>query len=80
MERKNKRYVFVTCSISNSIKSPERVVSEPINLLKSSEKLENIAALAATRVLILVFSSLGSRSAAGYPKVILNSRGATKTT
>ena len=57
-----------TCSISNIMRSPDLVVSEPINLLKSSEKLENRAALAATRVLILVFSSRGSRSAAGYPK------------
>ena len=57
-----------TCSISKIMRSPDLVVSEPINLLKSSEKLENRAALAATRVLILVFSSRGSRSAAGYPK------------
>ena len=59
--------MYLTCNISKSIRRPDRVVSDPIKRLKSSEKLENNAALAATRVRIFVFSSLGSRSAAGYP-------------
>ena len=59
--------MYLTCNISKSIRRPDLVVSDPIRRLKSSEKLENNAALAATRVRIFVFSSLGSRSAAGYP-------------
>ena len=52
--------------MSKIIKRPVLDVSEPMTRLKSSEKLENKAALAATRVRILVFSSLSGLDAAGY--------------
>lgn len=53
-------------SMSKSIVIPDLEVSEPITLRRSSEKLENKAALATMRVRILVFSSLGCLAAAGY--------------
>ena len=55
-------------SISKSIIKPDLEVSDPMTLLKSSEKLEKSAARATIRVLILVFSSLGKFGAAGYLK------------
>ena len=55
-------------SMSKSMVMPDREVSEPITLRRSSEKLENKAALATMRVRILVFSSLGCLAAAGYLK------------
>lgn len=54
--------------MSKSMVMPDREVSEPITLRRSSEKLENKAALATMRVRILVFSSLGCLAAAGYLK------------
>ena len=53
-------------SMSKSMVMPDLEVSEPITLRRSSEKLENKAALATIRVRILVFSSLGCLAAAGY--------------
>ena len=53
-------------SMSKSMVIPDLEVSEPITLRRSSEKLENKAALATIRVRILVFSSLGCLAAAGY--------------
>ena len=52
--------------MSKSMVIPDLEVSEPITLRRSSEKLENKAALATMRVRILVFSSLGCLAAAGY--------------
>ena len=53
-------------SMSKSMVIPDLEVSDPITLRRSSEKLENKAALATMRVRILVFSSLGCLAAAGY--------------
>ena len=53
-------------SMSKSMVIPDREVSEPMTRRRSSEKLENKAALATMRVRILVFSSLGCLAAAGY--------------
>lgn len=46
--------------------TPDLAVSEPMTRLRSSEKLEKSAALAATRVRFFVESSRGWRGAAGY--------------
>ena len=56
---------LLTWSMSNIMRSPFLVVSEPTTLLRSSEKVEKRAALAATRARIFVFSSLSGLAAAG---------------
>ncbi len=56
------------CNMSNIMSRPDLAVSSPMTRRRSSEKLENRAARAATRVLFFVGSSRGCWGAAGYLK------------
>ena len=55
------------CSMSNSMWRPSLLVSLPITLRSSSDKLEKSEARAATRVRILCASSRGGTGAGGKP-------------